>query len=174
MSKTRDKGAERSIAVAQARFTRQLLAVDHVRYLDVIDALWRTKELGKLKDLCLVEDHWLPEDEARWDPTRQVIAIRRDVYEEAREGNTRSRFTVAHELGHCWLGHEFVRNRSLGKEFGAQRESDEIAANAFAGELLAPIHLIRRLDIHTTSDVGRNFGVGPIAARQQLIELRRR
>ena len=81
---------------------------------------------------------------------------------------------MAHELGHCWLGHEFVRNRSLGKEFGAQRESDEIAANAFAGELLAPIHLIRRLDIHTTSDVGRNFGFGPIAARQQLIELRRR
>jgi len=55
----------------------------------------------------------------------------------------RQRFTLAHEFGHCRMGHESVIDREA-DVFGAQQDSSEIAANYFAGEFLMPGQAVRR------------------------------
>lgn len=53
---------------------------------------------------------------------------------------TRARFTVAHEIGHCCLhGGGFIDRTDSGKTFGIWNDaSEEAEANTFAGELLLP------------------------------------
>ena len=53
----------------------------------------------------------------------------------------RSRFTIAHELGHCCLAHYQVNEATVHLSFRHERTTDniqEVAANIFAGELLVP------------------------------------
>lgn len=53
----------------------------------------------------------------------------------------RSRFTIAHELGHCCLAHYQVSESTVHLSFRHERTTDniqEVAANIFAGELLIP------------------------------------
>lgn len=53
---------------------------------------------------------------------------------------TRARFTVAHEIGHCCLhAGGFIDRRDSGKTMGIWNDaSEEAEANTFAGELLLP------------------------------------
>jgi Zn-dependent peptidase ImmA (M78 family) len=55
----------------------------------------------------------------------------------------RQRFTLAHEFGHCRLGHASVIDRDA-DVFGAQHEPSEVAANYFAAEFLMPGQAVRR------------------------------
>jgi Zn-dependent peptidase ImmA (M78 family) len=55
----------------------------------------------------------------------------------------RQRFTLAHEFGHCRLGHASVIDREA-DVFGAQHDPSEVAANYFAGEFLMPGGAVRR------------------------------
>jgi Zn-dependent peptidase ImmA (M78 family) len=55
----------------------------------------------------------------------------------------RQRFTLAHEFGHCRLGHESVIDREA-DVFGAQHDPSEVAANYFAAEFLMPGQAVRR------------------------------
>jgi Zn-dependent peptidase ImmA (M78 family) len=55
----------------------------------------------------------------------------------------RQRFTLAHEFGHCRLGHANVIDRPS-DVFGAQRDPAEVAANYFAAEFLMPGQAVRR------------------------------
>lgn len=53
----------------------------------------------------------------------------------------RSRFTIAHELGHCCLNSAHLKNGKAHIDCrieGISQNEDEIAANIFAGELLIP------------------------------------
>ena len=53
----------------------------------------------------------------------------------------RSRFTIAHELGHCCLAHYQIGESTVHLSFRHERTTDniqEVAANIFAGELLVP------------------------------------
>ena len=57
-------------------------------------------------------------------------------------GLHRNRFTIAHELGHFVLGH-------LSKSYDSQdfesSKKEEVEANAFAGELLIPTTVLKKL-----------------------------
>src|SRR3954453_10185492 len=55
----------------------------------------------------------------------------------------RQRFTLAHEFGHCRLGHASVIDRDA-DVFGAQHDPAEVAANYFAAEFLMPGRAVRR------------------------------
>jgi len=54
-------------------------------------------------DLEVVEDRQLPSDEAVTYPDLKIIQVRESIYDAAYEGDQRSRFTLAHELGHYFL-----------------------------------------------------------------------
>lgn len=83
-------------------------------------------------------------------PEKNKICLREDVYERAISGNGRDRFTVAHEIGH-YIMHKPSRislaRAELVKEIPAYK-NPEWQANTFAGELLAPPHLIKGLSIN--------------------------
>ena len=55
------------------------------------------------------------------------------------------RFTLAHELGHIRLGHQFSLDREIevmGRNAPASRPNEEAAADTFASELLGPRQLV--------------------------------
>lgn len=82
-------------------------------------------------------------------PQKSLIRIREDVYLNACDGIGRDRFTIAHEIGHLFMHHP--KNMSLArtdKKQSIPKYCDpEWQAHTFAGELLAPPHIINGLSI---------------------------
>lgn len=101
-------------------------------------------------------------------PEEKIIRLREDVYEGAVAGKPRDRLTVAHEIGHYFLHQKerisFARNLPHGAQLPAYRDP-EWQANAFAGELLAPPHIIKGLSLF---EVMRTCGISEEAARKQM------
>ncbi|UGS38499.1 ImmA/IrrE family metallo-endopeptidase [Capillimicrobium parvum] len=60
------------------------------------------------------------------------------------EALVRQRFTLAHELGHHWIGHGATVDE-VATIFGSGRDPREIEANAFAAEFLLPRAAVKRL-----------------------------
>lgn len=61
--------------------------------------------------------------------------------EQDRIDGHRYRFTIAHELAHCCLGHFEVNDSTIHLVFrheGSTNDPKEVAANIFAGEILIP------------------------------------
>lgn len=77
-------------------------------------------------------------------------------------GERRRRFTAAHELGHCVLGH-------LDKEVYSAAE--ERAAERFAAELLAPLVILREHGARSAEEIARLCGISRQAAEIRLEEL---
>lgn len=98
-----------------------------------------------------------------------IIRIREDVYNRACEGYGRDRFTMAHELAHLLLHR--LENLSLAREIDGVEipayKNPEWQANAFAGELLAPFHLIKNKNIN---DIAKIHGITVMAAKVQKRE----
>jgi Zn-dependent peptidase ImmA (M78 family) len=86
----------------------------------------------------------------------------------------RQRFTLAHEFGHCRLGHASVIDRPVDVVFGAQHDPAEVAANYFAAEFLMPGQAIRRwargrrLTLDEVVRLAAEYGVSAKAARIRL------
>ncbi|MEE4566809.1 ImmA/IrrE family metallo-endopeptidase [Paenibacillus polymyxa] len=101
-------------------------------------------------------------------PDDKLIKIREDVYEGAEQGNGRDRFTIAHEIGHYFLHKKervsFARRMGAAEKLPAFRDP-EWQADAFAGELLAPPHIIKDMSVF---EVMRFCGISQQAARKQL------
>lgn len=75
----------------------------------------------------------------------QYDAEQKKIYINVLESEKRKRFTTAHELGHCVLGHEGVSDRLLDSEQYSGLDSvRERAANQFAAMLLMPKVLLAR------------------------------
>lgn len=101
-------------------------------------------------------------------PEDKLIKIREDVYEGAVAGNGRDRFTLAHEIGHYFL-HKKERV-SFARTIGAAEKlppfrNPEWQANSFAGELLAPPHIIKGMSVF---EVMSFCGISSQAAKIQL------
>ena len=91
----------------------------------------------------------------------------------------RQRFTLAHELGHCFCNHD---DRALAVDTfetlsGVATESREVQANAFAAEFLAPADAVRPLaggdpGLDEVVEIGAPFGISSLAALFRLGTLR--
>lgn len=100
-------------------------------------------------------------------PSKNIIRIREDIYEGAASGKGRDRLTVAHEVGH-FFNHEedsIILCRLAPGQKLKPYEDPEWQADAFAGELLAPSHLIRNMSVQ---EVMLKCGVSEAAAKNQL------
>lgn len=91
------------------------------------------------------------------------------------ENSRRCRFTIAHELGHIFLGH-LVINTPEYKTF-AIREDNESSANVFARDLLAPACVLHELKVFTARDIANLCNVSIEAAtyrekRMRELEMR--
>ena len=87
----------------------------------------------------------------------------------------RCRFTVAHELGHIFLGHVLVDTPKF-RTF-AVRNDTESAANVFARDLLAPACVLHELGATSAEDIARICAISIESAqiraeRLQILEER--
>jgi Zn-dependent peptidase ImmA (M78 family) len=90
------------------------------------------------------------------------------------EVRPRQRFTLAHELGHAYIGHDGKLAVDSFETFsGATTNPNEIEANAFAGEFLVPRVAVERRfdrdpDLEDTVRLAAEYGVSAIAALFRL------
>ena len=114
----------------------------------------------------IVEDSQLKTNYAEFDSTDKIIRIRESVYNGAAIGNTRDRFTVAHEIGHMIL-HSFIKTDikfCRANEVVKPYEDIEWQANTFAGELLVDSEDVKKL---TVEEIVDKYGVSKIVAKIQ-------
>lgn len=90
-------------------------------------------------------------------PAMALIRVRLDVYMRARLGNPRDNFTLAHELGHLVLHTDHRLQRIAAPAKVKPYLDPEWQANAFAGELLVPLELFKKLK--HSEDACNIFGV---------------
>lgn len=64
----------------------------------------------------------------------------------------RSRFTVAHELGHIFLGHQLNANKYY-RSFALDKPDEEIEADVFASRLLAPACVLWGLEVFSAAQI---------------------
>lgn len=83
------------------------------------------------------------------------------IYKDT-ENSRRCRFTIAHELGHIFLGHLLV-NAPKYRTF-AIRDDNESAANIFARDLLAPACVLHELHAISAADIANLCNISLEAA----------
>lgn len=76
----------------------------------------------------------------------------------------RRRFTIAHELGHIFLGHELVKGYHR-RTFNSDKPQSEKEADMLAARLLAPACVLWGLDLHTTEDIANVCNISMAAAK---------
>ena len=91
------------------------------------------------------------------------------------ESSKRSRFTIAHELGHIFLGHLLI-NTPQYRTFKIQDDT-ESQANVFARDLLAPACVLHELQALSPTDISRLCNISLDSAtfraeRMKELELR--
>lgn len=91
---------------------------------------------------------------------RFVIAVNENAC-----GERKRRFTIAHELGHCVLGH-------TGKLSGsAPTDSEENAADRFAADFLAPLPVLILCGADSSEEIKKICGISGQAAEIRYREL---
>ncbi len=93
-------------------------------------------------------------------------------YEDT-EPSYRSRFTIAHELGHILLGHQLKDGEDHTRTFDKDRPQIESEADMFAARILAPACVIWALDLHTPEEISELCQISHEAAeiRAKRMEL---
>lgn len=101
------------------------------------------------------------------------------IYYNDKKPKARIRFTLAHELGHCLIGHlKFGKtyNRNSEKDFDGM-DIFEMQANVFARDILMPATVLHSLDIKSFEDISRICNVSMLSAEiryKRLTELNER
>ena len=109
-------------------------------------------------------------EEVSMDETSASGSISGDkIKVNAADSEPRKRFTIAHEIGHFYLGHgNRFRNTVL-----RTYEPEEIAANAFAAELLMPAIAMKVLiELHREKDPARLREIFNVSAEALRIRLK--
>ena len=103
-----------------------------------------------------------------------MIYIREDVYIGALNGNGRDRFTIMHEIGHCYL-HKKQNIKNVNNVFARGKvkipayRDPEWQADVFSGEVLMDSDIIKDMSIKEIKD---KCGVSFAAARIQKCKLK--
>lgn len=96
------------------------------------------------------------------------------IYKDT-ENSKRCRFTIAHELGHIFLGHLLI-NAPQYRTFKIQNDT-ESEANVFARDLLAPACVLHELQVLSAAEISKLCNISLEAAtyrekRMRELELR--
>ena len=130
--------------------------------LDVLRLeIWEDKHLQGAEGLTFKDDEGVDR-----------IVLPESVYSKALDGDGRSRFTAAHELGHWVLHSRCVLTRVSEKDLRGAFENSEWQANCFAAEILMPTDFVYADD--GTFDLVERFAVSNAAAENRLRSLRKR
>lgn len=84
----------------------------------------------------------------------------------------RCRFTVAHELGHIFLGHELEKRNRRMQTFKKSESFAEQEANIFASRLLAPACVIWALGLKTPNEIASVCNISHSAAEFRAERMR--
>lgn len=77
------------------------------------------------------------------------------IYNE-KLGIPKSRFTIAHEFGHIFLGHKLKAGyHARTKIFDKSKPAVETEADVFAARILAPACVLWGLNLHTPEDIAK-------------------
>ncbi len=88
----------------------------------------------------------------------------------------RKRFTVAHELGHIFLGHPLIAG-FYARTTGGKIPETENEANIFASRFLAPACVLWGLNVYSAADIARICEISAEAAvirAKRMVELYKR
>jgi Zn-dependent peptidase ImmA (M78 family) len=103
------------------------------------------------------------------------------IYYNDKMPKTRSRFTVAHELGHCLLGHLANGEKSNAENFKTSENYKllETQANIFARDILMPAIVLHSLGVASAAEISKICNVSITAAeirwqRLQILDKRNR
>lgn len=92
--------------------------------------------------------------------------------------NGRIRFTIAHELGHCLLGHNTKGHTNYrNSEIDNENHPHETAANVFARDILMPATILHSLNINSAEEISELCKVSLQSAEiryNRLLELNKR
>lgn len=146
---------------------RKELGLEKEYYFPIVEFLELMPEIFTNFTYEIVSDDELDYRKfAETDVENEKIFIKESVYDKACQGSGLDRFTIAHEIGHYLLlsvsGVKFARTSVKPKTY----ENPEWQAEAFAGELLIPHHLIKKSD--TPETIVKKCGVSYSAAKTQL------
>jgi IrrE N-terminal-like domain len=124
-----------------------------------------------------VPDDLMNGAEGRFDPADRRIFLRESDCRGAAEGNPRSNFTIAHEIGHMVFQVSHSRNRStepsVAEKIISGIRRDERRANGFAAAFLAPFHKAEFSFGTTWQQVAERFNLSRQAAQSRLEEFAR-
>lgn len=87
------------------------------------------------------------------------------VYDDSKSTET-SRFTIAHEFGHIFLGHAIKKGYHL-RTFAKERPDIESEADMFAARLLAPACILHELGLTEAEDIAKICNISISAARNR-------
>lgn len=87
----------------------------------------------------------------------------RIIYNDS-EPTARCRFTIAHELGHIFLGHP-LKSGIYTRTFEQNKPLIETEADMFAARLLAPACVLWGLNLHTPEEISAVCSISLAAAR---------
>lgn len=150
---------------------RHIVGMDNEKYFPVVDFLELVMpQIYDNFSYEIVHPDELKNEYGVTYPEKNVIKLREDVYENAISGVGRDRFTVAHEIGH-YIMHKpgsLKLARSVNVKNVPAYKDPEWQANTFAGEFLAPPHIIRGLSV---KEIAMCCGVSLDCARIQLKNL---
>lgn len=85
------------------------------------------------------------------------------VYNDS-EGRKRNRFTIAHELGHIFLGHE-MKDGYYARTISSVKPEIEAEADSFAVRLLAPACVLWKLNVHSALEIAELCDISYSAAK---------
>lgn len=98
------------------------------------------------------------------------------VYDDT-ETLGRTRFTIAHELGHILLGHELEAGFTHYRKISEGKPSKETQADEFAARVLAPACVLWALDVYDTNEIAELCNISLKAAEfrsQRMYTLKER
>lgn len=137
--------------------------------LHAIDLVTHLKQTGAITDYYIgLSD--LGSADGKYDADKNALYFSHKTWEQAKRGNPRANFTIAHEVAHAILKHDGIRYRDMRLAKFQRRpiKNDETAANQLAAAILAPYDMANYTSAMTSGEISTKFGLSKEAADIRL------